>query len=52
MTRLLAPHFGPIAKVLVRRTAARAQSPEDLRNTLAGQIDDPAERARFLERSG
>ena len=51
-TRELVPLIGPIAKVVVQRTARQARSPEDLRETLAGQIDDPRERARFLERTG
>jgi serine/threonine-protein kinase len=51
LTRQLVPLVGPIAKVMVRRTAAKAQSPQELRDTLAGQIDDPRERARFLERT-
>lgn len=51
LTRQLVPLVGPIARVMVRRTAAKAGSAEELRTTLAGQIDDPRERARFLERT-
>lgn len=50
-TRELMPLIGPIAKVIVQRTAKKARSAEDLRKTLAGQLDDPKERARFLERT-
>ena len=51
-TRELVPLIGPIARVVVQRSAKKARSPEDLRETIAGQIEDPGERARFLERTG
>lgn len=48
LTRALAVYLGPIAKVLVKRTAPRAQSPAELRTLLAGHIERDADRAAFL----
>ncbi|MEM6974607.1 MAG: serine/threonine-protein kinase [Pseudomonadota bacterium] len=48
MASLLSPHVGPIAAVLVKRTAAKVSSEEELRTTLAGHISDETERAAFL----
>ncbi len=47
----LATTIGPIAKVLVRRAAARSTSLEEMYETLAGHIPNPEEAARFRERS-
>ncbi len=44
----LAQYIGPLAKVLVARTAKQAQSRQEFYDTLAGMIPDEAERARFL----
>lgn len=46
----LAQLIGPIAKVLVRRTAPAARGPEELVARLAEEIDDAAERKSFLAR--
>ena len=46
--RSLARHIGPMARVLVRRTARRAASCADLYRQLADLIPDPAPRAAFL----
>jgi serine/threonine-protein kinase len=44
----LAAHVGPIAKVLVKKTAPQAVSLKDLYERLAGHIPDAAARAAFL----
>ena len=46
--RDLTRHLGPIAKILVKRAAPGAASPDALRRTLADQIDAPAARTAFL----
>jgi serine/threonine-protein kinase len=46
----LTDFVGPIARVLVRRTAANASTVEALWQALANQIESPAERATFLRR--
>ncbi|WP_299438474.1 serine/threonine-protein kinase [uncultured Rhodospira sp.] len=46
----LAEHLGPIAGVLVKREAARANSPAHLGQLLAEHIDDPDARNAFLKR--
>ena len=46
--RRLARHLGPIARRLVRGAASRNSSVDDLCMELAGSIDAPAERKRFL----
>ncbi len=48
LAQALAPYLGPIAEVLVKRTAARARSLEDLQQTLAAEISAEADRKRFL----
>ena len=50
--KLFARHIGPMARVLVRREARSADSPESLCRALAGHIDKPAERLRFLNDAG
>ena len=50
--KLFARHIGPMAKVLVRREARSADSPESLCRALASHIDKPAERLRFLNDAG
>ena len=48
MTRALARHLGPIAKVLVRRAVRQARTRDALWADLADHIDSAAERAAFL----
>jgi serine/threonine-protein kinase len=48
LTRALAPYLGPIAKVLVERTARKARSLDELRSVLAAEIESPEDRRRFL----
>jgi len=52
MTKYLLPHLGPIAKVLVRRTAKTVTSRADLCQSLAGHIDNDAARTNFLKEMG
>ncbi|HEX3879248.1 MAG TPA: serine/threonine-protein kinase [Bryobacteraceae bacterium] len=51
LAQALAPFLGPIAKVVVARAAKSARSLEELRSTLASEIDAPADRARFMEQT-
>jgi serine/threonine-protein kinase len=46
--RILLRYLGPIARVLVKKTAALALSETDLYGRLAERINDGTERARFL----
>jgi hypothetical protein len=46
---LLARHVGPIAKVLVQKAAAEAQSFDDLCERLAVHVRTPGDRAAFLQ---
>jgi class 3 adenylate cyclase len=46
--RRLAAYIGPLARVIVRRTAESAHSPGELCSALAAAILDPADRASFL----
>jgi serine/threonine-protein kinase len=48
LTQLLAPHIGPIAKVVVNRAAKAARNESDLCQTLAAEIPSEADRKRFL----
>ncbi|WP_418317513.1 serine/threonine-protein kinase [Piscinibacter sakaiensis] len=48
--RALASVVGPMARVMVRRAARQAQDLAGVCETLAAQIDNPADRARFLSR--
>jgi len=48
----LARHLGPIAKLLVARTAARAAGIEELRRLLAAELDSDQERREFLRGRG
>ena len=50
--KLFARHIGPMARVLVRRASNGADSLESLCRSLAGHIDKPAERQRFLKDAG
>jgi serine/threonine-protein kinase len=44
----LARHLGPLATVLVRRTARECQDPAELMTRLAAHVEDPAARQAFL----
>jgi hypothetical protein len=46
---LLARHIGPIAKVLVEKTATEATTPAEFCDRLAERVAKPAERAAFLQ---
>jgi eukaryotic-like serine/threonine-protein kinase len=48
----LARHVGPLAKMLVKKEAARARDLAALYKALAEQIDDAAERKAFLRSMG
>lgn len=48
LARLLAPHLGPMARILVRRAAAGAGSRRDLVAALAREIANERDRAAFL----
>jgi serine/threonine-protein kinase len=49
--RELAVYLGPIAKVLVKQAAIKAQTPQELYRRLAEHIPTAAERAAFLKRA-
>ena len=44
--------LGPIARVLVNREIKRGGARRELAQRLAGRINDPVERERFLDRFG
>jgi serine/threonine-protein kinase len=48
LTQLLAPHIGPIAKIVVNRAAKAARSDSELYQALAAEIPSEADRKRFL----
>jgi len=50
--RILARHIGPLAKILLRREAARAVDLDSLCHALASQIDSAEQRERFLKEAG
>lgn len=52
MTQYLMPHLGPIAKVLVRRTAKTCRTRAELCESLAGHIDSDSARRAFLSEMG
>ncbi len=49
--RDLAVYLGPIAKVLVKQVAAKAQNPQEFYQQLAAHIPTAADRAAFLKRA-
>ena len=49
LTRELMPHIGPIAKILIKKTAKTCRSREELCEALSSHIDDAASRAAFLQ---
>jgi len=49
VSRALAAHIGPIAEVVVKRTAKRSSSLEEFYEKVANEIEGDAERARFLK---
>jgi len=48
LTRELVPHIGPIAKILIKKTAKTCASRAELCAALSNHIDDAASRAAFL----
>ncbi len=48
LTKILVPHIGPIAKVLIKRTAKTCATRAELCQSLSGHIDDENSRAEFL----
>ncbi|MBL4805944.1 MAG: serine/threonine protein kinase [Rhodobacteraceae bacterium] len=48
LTKQLIPHIGPIAKVLIKKTAKTCATREELCQTLSGHIDDDKSRKEFL----
>ena len=48
IARELAVHIGPIADIVVKRSAARCASIDDLCRAVAQEIESPVERERFL----
>ena len=49
LSRQLAQHIGPIANIVVSRTALHCESLEDLYLKVAQEIDSPGEREQFLQ---
>ncbi len=49
--RELTGYIGPVAEVIVKRAARKCSTPEDLIATVAREIEDETERARFLRAS-
>lgn len=49
LTRELVPHIGPIAKILIKKTAKTCGSREELCAALSNHIDDAASKAAFLQ---
>lgn len=52
ISKQLAAHIGPLAKVLVKRAAKRACSPEELYKLLAEHLPDDSLRSLFLQGAG
>jgi serine/threonine-protein kinase len=48
LTQALAPHIGPVAKVVVIRASRTARNAEELQNALAAEIPSATDRQRFL----
>ncbi len=46
---LLAHHVGPIAKILIEKTAAKARTRDDLCEQLAAHVKAPSDRAAFVQ---
>jgi serine/threonine-protein kinase len=49
LTRALVPHIGPIAKILIRKTAKTCRTRAELCEALSAHIDDADSRAAFLQ---
>lgn len=49
LTRELMPHIGPIAKILIKKTAKTCRTREELCTALSEHIDDASSRAAFLQ---
>ncbi|SON54421.1 Serine/threonine-protein kinase PknL [Hartmannibacter diazotrophicus] len=52
LTRLLTPHVGPMARILVKKAAERSRSREELCSSLAGHIPNAKDREEFLAKVG
>lgn len=52
LTRELVPHIGPIAKVLIKKTAKTCRTRAELCEALSKHIDDASSRAIFLQSMG
>jgi len=52
IVRTLAVRFGAIAEVIVRRSAKKAESYEDLCISVSGHIESPSDKACFLKEVG
>jgi serine/threonine-protein kinase len=48
VSQQLAAHIGPVAEVLVKRAAKRSASADELIATVAREIEDESDRAKFL----
>jgi serine/threonine-protein kinase len=48
----LAVYIGPMAKIIVNRAGKQAQNPKQLYETVAAEIQNPADRAKFLAKRG
>ena len=48
LTEILKSHLGPIASVLVKRTAAKVKSMPELVDALADNVNDPIEKTKFI----
>jgi serine/threonine-protein kinase len=51
LVQALAPHLGPIAKVLVNRAARRVATMKELHEALAAEIPSEDDRRKFLARA-
>jgi serine/threonine protein kinase len=47
----LAKHIGPVAKIVVRRAAAKARDPGELYLLIADEIEDKSERKAFIRKA-
>jgi serine/threonine-protein kinase len=50
-TKELAAYIGPLARIIVKRAAGRAQSVRQLYQEVAGEIPSTADRAKFLAKN-
>jgi serine/threonine-protein kinase len=52
LIRELVPHIGPIAKILIKKTAKTCSTREELCSALSKHIDDAEVRAKFMNTMG